>query len=110
MPGIILKHDFIIYKKGDKYEIGLVKSVDYENNKAFVFYHTGGTASCTPFDAIVFAYPVIEPIIFWFKENDALIRNYHALPSLILRRYALTGSAIFDGLKSIDTDDLIDVI
>ena len=47
-----MKQDFkagelIIYRNGDRYEIGLIKRV--VDDGAFVWYHEGDTASKTPF-------------------------------------------------------------
>lgn len=61
-----MKQDFkagelIIYRNGDRYEIGLIKRV--VDDGAFVFYHEGDTASKTPFDCmhkLVNAYTVRE--------------------------------------------------
>ena len=107
---MILQHDFIIYKNKDSHQIGLVKSIDCERNTAKVWYHTGGTAACTPFDMIVYASPIIEPVLFWFNKEKVLITNYLALPSLILRRYALTSDKLFKLGDFIDTNDLIDIV
>lgn len=41
---------YIIYKNGDRYEIGKIKRIT--SNGAFVYYSSGDTASKTPFDCM----------------------------------------------------------
>ena len=50
-----MKHDFkegeyIIYRNGDRYEIGKIKRI--VSNGAFVWYTEGDTAAKTPFDCM----------------------------------------------------------
>ena len=40
--------EYIIYQKGDRYEIGKIKRI--VDDGAFVWYHSGETASKTPFE------------------------------------------------------------
>ena len=40
--------DYIIYKNGDRYEIGKIKRI--VDDGAFVWYHDGETAAKTPFE------------------------------------------------------------
>jgi len=40
----------IIYKKGDKFEIGKIKTL--RDNSASVYYHSGETAAMTSYDDI----------------------------------------------------------
>ncbi len=42
--------EYIIYINGDQYQIGKVKRI--VNDGAFVWYHSGDTASKTPFDCM----------------------------------------------------------
>lgn len=42
--------DLIIYRNGDRYEIGKIKRVVQDG--AFVWYHEGDTAAKTPFDCM----------------------------------------------------------
>lgn len=42
--------EYVIYQNGDRYELGLVKRV--VDDGAFVWYHSGDTASKTPFDCM----------------------------------------------------------
>ena len=44
------KGDLIIYVNGDRYEIGKVKRVC--DDGCFVYYHSGETASKTPYDCM----------------------------------------------------------
>lgn len=44
------KGEYIIYKNGDRYEIGQIKRI--VDDGAFVWYHSGETASKTPFDCM----------------------------------------------------------
>lgn len=80
-----------------------MKRVDRENKRAFVYYHTGGTATCTPFDAIVYVSISVNNALLYFVEHKLIIRNSYALPSQMLRRYARVNKIDF-----IDPDDLID--
>ena len=41
---------YIIYRNGDRYEIGKIKRI--VNDGAFVFYSSGDTAAKTPFDCM----------------------------------------------------------
>lgn len=45
----------IIYKNGDRYEIGMIKRI--VENGAFVWYHSGETAAKTDFDLM---YPIVN--------------------------------------------------
>lgn len=42
--------EYIIYKNGDRYEIGKIKRIVRDG--AFVWYHSGDTAAKTPFDCM----------------------------------------------------------
>lgn len=42
--------ELIIYQNGDRYEIGKIKRI--VDDGAFVYYHSGDTASKTPFDCM----------------------------------------------------------
>ena len=42
--------ELIIYQNGDRFEIGKIKRI--VENGAFVYYHSGDTASKTPFDCM----------------------------------------------------------
>lgn len=47
MTDIFKVGEFIVYVNGNQYELGKVKSI--KENRAFVYYHEGDTASLTPF-------------------------------------------------------------
>ncbi|MFV0382347.1 MAG: hypothetical protein ACK5KR_09060 [Breznakia sp.] len=92
----IKKGDWIIYKNGNYYEIGLVKRI--KEDKAFAWYHLGGTASCTPFYTIIYHSAFLDLVMRHLYELGVTrIQNVHALPSLIVRS------------SGIDTADLIDI-
>ena len=42
--------EYIVYSKGDSYEIGRIKSL--REDGAFVYYHEGDTASKTPYECM----------------------------------------------------------
>ena len=42
--------EYIIYRNGDRYEIGKIKRI--VDDGAFVWYHDGDTAAKTPFDCM----------------------------------------------------------
>lgn len=42
--------ELIIYQNGERFEIGKIKRIT--ENGAFVYYHSGDTASKTPFDCM----------------------------------------------------------
>lgn len=44
--------EYIIYRNGDRYELGLIKRIIPGDDGAFVWYHSGDTASKTPFDCM----------------------------------------------------------
>ena len=44
------ENELIIYQNGDKFEIGKIKRLTEDG--AFVYYHSGDTASKTPFDCM----------------------------------------------------------
>lgn len=53
--------EYVVYQNGDRYEIGLIKSVMEDG--AFVWYHDGNTAAKTPFDCmhkLINGYTIIE--------------------------------------------------
>ena len=45
--------DIVLYKNGDRYELGRVKRLAEDGNAAFIWYSDGETASRTPFDTLV---------------------------------------------------------
>lgn len=49
-----------------KVELGIVKRVDYETGKAWVWYHAGGTAACTLLNDLM-------PVENWyFFQNNTI--------------------------------------
>jgi hypothetical protein len=59
--------EYMTVKSGDeiyKVELGIIKRIDEENNRAFVWYHMGSTVACTPLDDL---YPI---------ENGYCFENY----------------------------------
>ena len=44
------ENELIIYQNGDRFEIGRIKRLTEDG--AFVYYHSGDTASKTPFDCM----------------------------------------------------------
>lgn len=50
MNNVFFAGEYIIYKNGDRYELGRIKRVT--DDGAFVWYHGGETASKTPFDCM----------------------------------------------------------
>lgn len=44
------ENELIIYQNGDRFEIGRIKRIVEDG--AFVYYHSGDTASKTPFDCM----------------------------------------------------------
>lgn len=59
--------EWMTTKAGDeiyKVELGVIKRIDKENGKAFVWYHMGATAACTPLEDL---YPI---------ENESYFQNY----------------------------------
>ncbi len=43
--------DMVVYTNGTRQEVGTIKRFR-DNGDAFVWYHTGDTASCTPLDLL----------------------------------------------------------
>lgn len=61
---------YVIYKNGNSYQIGKIKSLSKDS--AFVYYHSGNTAAKTPYDLL---HPItndycIEKSSFGGKEQE----------------------------------------
>lgn len=50
MSNNFVENELIIYQNGDRFEIGRIKRLTEDG--AFVYYHSGDTASKTPFDCM----------------------------------------------------------
>lgn len=71
----------VMYDPGYKCELGKVKRLNpYDENKAFVWYHTGDTAACTNMKDL---YPIDER----FARNHAdMFENKYAIDDIINKK------------------------
>lgn len=71
--------EYIIYVNGDRYELGRIVSV--QDNGCFVCYHSGETASKTPFDCmhkLQNAYTINDTSL-----GGSRFSNYGHIPDLV---------------------------
>lgn len=70
----------VMYDPGYTCEVGKVKRINpYDETKAFVWYHTGDTAACTPME---YLYPIDERFA---RQHKASFNNAYALEEIIAK-------------------------
>lgn len=70
-----------MYDPGYKCELGKVKRLNpYDENKAFVWYHGGDTASCTNIEDL---YPIDERFA---RNHEDMFANKYALEQIINKK------------------------
>lgn len=75
---LIKEGTLVVYDPGYKLELGKVKRINpHDENKVFVWYHSGDTAACTNMENL---YPVTEE--FALKHKD-MFRNAYAIEEII---------------------------